>query len=239
MISCFRFALFIVFALFIFVDLYSQESSKQCKVEINSLVGTYTGECKSGFANGKGEAKGIHRYAGIFKFGLPNGKGTYYYNDTVYYAGMFQEGLKEGKGEIHYQRDGLDSVIKGYWSADVYRGKSYKTYNITEMPSFDRIEIVPSEESGNTLGIEISTTSGTSKDQYSGSGYVLTVTDVIAKDGSFIKKLETAESPFKFSTTYELTKFPVRLQGVFSNGRKFNLELYKKAKWRIQIFVNK
>jgi hypothetical protein len=29
------------------------------------------------------------------------------------------------------------------------------------------------------------------------------------------------------------------LQGMFSNGRTFNLELYKKAKWRIQIFVNR
>jgi hypothetical protein len=232
--------MFISIALFNCVNLYSQDSTKECKVELKSLSGTYIGECKNGFAHGKGEAKGIHHYVGIFKYGLPDGKGIYYYNNGVFYSGNFQDGLKEGKGETHYLREGKpDSLVKGYWSADEYRGKSYKTYNITEMPAFERVDIVPSDESGNTLTIEILTTTGAAKDQYSGSGYVLTVTDVIAKDGSLIRKLETAENPFKFSASYELSKFPVRLQGMFSNGRTFNLELYKKAKWRIQIFVNR
>ena len=222
-------------------NLYSQDGAKACKVELKSLTGTYQGECKNGFAHGKGEAKGEHRYVGTFKYGLPNGKGTYYYNTGVYYEGNFQEGLKEGKGETHYQRDGMpDSIVKGYWSADEYRGKSYKTYDITEMPAFDRVEITPSDESGNTLTIEITTTTGTPKDQFSVYSYVLTVIDVVAKDGSMIRKLETTpDNPAKYITSYELSKFPVKLQGRFSNGRTFNLELYKKAKWRIQIFINK
>ncbi|MEP7107173.1 MAG: hypothetical protein ABI760_04310 [Ferruginibacter sp.] len=232
--------MFISISLLNSVTLYSQDSTKECKVELKSLIGTYSGECKNGFAHGKGEAKGVHRYVGNFKYGLPNGKGVYYYNNAVFYSGNFQEGLKEGKGETHYQRDGMpDSLVKGYWSADEYRGKSYKTYNITEMPAFERVDIVPSDESGNTLTIEISSTSGATRDQFSTPGNALTVTDVIAKDGSLIRKLETAESLFKFSTSYELSKFPVRLQGMFSNGRTFNLELYKKAKWRIQIYINK
>lgn len=225
---------------FVSFNLYSQDNVKDCKVELTTLNGTYAGECKKGFAHGKGEAKGAHHYVGIFKYGLPNGKGTYYYSNSVYYTGNFQEGLKEGKGEIHYKREGMeDSVIKGYWSADEYRGKAYKTYNITEMPGFERVDIVPSDESGNTLTIEISSTSGIPNNQSPGSGYVLTVTEVIAKDGSLIRKLETNDSPLKFSTIYEINKFPVRLQGMFSNGRTFNVELYKKAQWRIQIFINK
>jgi hypothetical protein len=232
--------LFISITLFNTANLYSQDSTKTCKVELKTLTGTYEGECKNGFAHGKGEAKGGHRYVGMFKFGLPNGKGTYYYNNGIYYEGNFQEGLKEGKGETHYQRNGMtDSIVKGYWSADEYRGKSYKTYEITEMPAFERVEITPSDESGNTLTIEITTTTGTPKDQFSGSGYTLTVTDIIAKDGSMIRKLETADNPAKYTVSYELSKFPVKLQGRFSNGRIFNLELYKKAKWRIQIFINK
>jgi len=132
-----------------------------------------------------------------------------------------------------------DSIVKGYWSSDEYRGKSYKTYDVTEMPAFDRVQITPSDESGNILTIEITTTTGSPQDQVFGTGYVLTVTDVIAKDGSLIRKLETPDNPAKYIVSYELSKFPVKLQGRFSNGRTFNIELYKKAKWRIQIFINK
>jgi len=107
------------------------------------------------------------------------------------------------------------------------------------MPAFDLIEITPSDESGNTITIEITTTTGSPKDQMFGNGYVLTVTDIVAKDGSLIRKLETPDNPAKYVVIYELSKFPVKLQGRFSNGRTFNLELYKKAKWRINIFINK
>ncbi|MEO6455938.1 MAG: hypothetical protein ABIN97_17790 [Ginsengibacter sp.] len=235
-----RIYVIICIALFNFSRLYSQNNIQTCKVEAKDLIGTYAGECKNGFAHGKGEAKGINQYVGTFRYGLPDGKGTYYYNDNVYYNGYFQEGLKEGKGETHYKRDGMvDSLVKGYWSANEYRGKTYKTYNVTEMPSFDRADITPSEEAGNTLTIEISTTSSQPSSQYSGAGYLLSVINVIAKDGSYIRKLETPINPAKFSTTYELSQFPVRLLIALSNGRTISLELYKKAKWSIQLFINK
>ncbi len=220
--------------------LSAQDSMKTCKVEAKDLVGTYTGECKNGFAHGKGDAKGLYHYAGDFKYGLPNGKGIYNYGSTVFYNGSFQEGLKEGKGEMHYQRDGMpDSLVKGYWCADVFRGKTYKTYNVTEMPSFDRVEITPSDEPGNTITIEISTTSGLPNDQFSGYGHKLSVADVFTKDGSNIRKLETPLNSFKFSATYELSQFPVRLQVMLSNSQRINLELFKKAKWTMKLFLNK
>ena len=180
-------------------NLCAQGSTQTCKVESTNLIGSYQGECKNGFAHGKGEAKGRHRYVGLFRYGLPNGKGTYYGDAGVYYEGNFQDGLKEGKGEAHYVRTGLsDSIVKGYWSADEYRGKSYKTYDVTEMPAFERVDITPSDGSGNTFTIEITTTSGTPRDQYTGTGYTLAVIDVLAKDGSVITKLETADNPAKY-----------------------------------------
>ena len=125
------------------INLYAQDSSKLCQVEMDNLIGTYSGECKNGYANGKGEAKGIDRYAGLFRNGLPNGIGTYYYSDKIYYTGNFQDGVKEGKGEIHYVRNGMfDSLIKGFWSADEYRGKKYITYSFTNNSSFDRVSII-------------------------------------------------------------------------------------------------
>lgn len=227
----------IVFTLLFVFQLQAQD---KCKVASQSLSETYKGECKNGLAHGKGEAQGTHRYVGMFRHGFPNGKGMYYADGGVFYEGNFQEGLKEGKGEAHYPLSGRpDSIVKGFWSADVYRGKTYKTYDVSEMPAFERVDITPSDGTGNTFTIEITSTSGTPRDQYTGTGYSLSVIDVVAKDGSMIRKLETADNPAKYLVSYEITSFPVKLQGRFSNGRSFNIELYKKATWRMQIFVNR
>lgn len=225
----------ISFAIFSGTNLYAQQNT-ECKVDWAPLNGSYTGDCKNGYAHGKGEAKGSQRYTGQFKNGLPNGQGTYYYTDSIYHVGNFQDGIKEGKGTTFYVRVGKpDSVVKGYWSADVYRGKSYKTYNINDMPSYDRFEITPSDESGKTLTIETATTSGAGLPSM---GNTLTVNDVVALDGSFIRKLEVS-SGLKYLSTWEITKFPVRLRIMLSDGRAFTLELYKAAKWKVYIFLNK
>ena len=39
---------------------------QDCKVAVDSLIGSYSGGCKKGFAHGKGEAKGINHYVGDF-----------------------------------------------------------------------------------------------------------------------------------------------------------------------------
>ena len=44
-----------------------------CKVLMKEISGSYSGECKKGLADGKGEAKGVDRYIGAFKKGLPDG----------------------------------------------------------------------------------------------------------------------------------------------------------------------
>lgn len=203
--------------------LYAQDSAKPCQVKMVNIMGSYSGDCKNGYANGKGEAKGADRYIGLFKNGLPNGKGTYYYGDSLYYTGNFQDGVKEGKGEIHDLRNGTaDSLIKGYWSADEYRGKKYITYNFTNTSLFDQVTINPSSESGNTVTISTSS--------------YLTL-NLISTDGNFIKLLNTFTSPTKRTTTYEIDKFPARLEAVFSGGQACNIELYKQANWKIELLV--
>lgn len=225
----------IIVAFFCSCNLFAQQST-ECKVDWPALKGSYTGDCKNGYAHGKGEARGTQHYAGQFKNGLPNGQGTYYYCDSIYHAGNFQDGIKEGKGATYYVRTGKpDSVVKGYWSADVYRGKSYKTYNINDMPSYDRFEITPSDETGRTLTIETATSSGTGSPNM---GNTLTVNDVVSLDGSFIRKLDVS-SGLKCLSSWEISKFPIRVRVMLSDGRAFTLELYKAAKWRVYIFLNK
>ena len=55
---------------------YSQESQVQCKVLMEEISDWYQGDCKDGVAHGNGIAKGIDRYEGKFKKGLPNGRST-------------------------------------------------------------------------------------------------------------------------------------------------------------------
>jgi len=243
-IICFSTTIFISIFLSCF---FLNAQDKLCKVIPQKLVGQYSGDCKYGLANGKGEAKGIDRYVGSFKDGQPNGKGRYYFEDTAYYEGNFQDGLKEGKGEMHYIRKGRpDSTIKGHWSADMFRGLKYSSYKLSTSSFFDRTEVIPSDHTGHTVTIEIATSSGSpngapnhANNSGFNSGYVLLLNSLASPTNSILKTGAKYESAFKSSITYELTGFPCQLIGTFSNGEGFNLELYKAADWKVRFFVNK
>ncbi len=233
---------FIFFLHYLLVNNVFSQTKEICIVDMSTLKGKYSGDCKNGFANGKGSAEGIHKYSGNFKSGFPDGKGVYHYNDSTFYAGNFQAGLREGKGEMHHFRNGVDSIIKGYWSGDVYRGKRYVTYTYNTSQSFDIIEIIPSEQIGNTITFQVSTTSGSpdgTLTNLSNSGFTLTVNDVIALDQTFIRKLSDFASGNKYFVTYQINSFPARLFITFSNSRTMEMDLYKAAKWSVRLYVNK
>jgi hypothetical protein len=238
-----RLVFFLMLILLQVVSLQAQKDSTACKVNWTSLQGSYTGDCKDGLASGKGAARGIHSYTGGFKNGMPNGIGTYSFSDSLYFKGNFQDGLKEGKGEMHYQRRAMaDSIISGYWSADEFRGAKYITYNFTTTALFDAIEVTPSSASGNTITIEISTNSGAPNGVSTGgtgSGFVLTLKDLMSPTGSIVKTRSKFESSNKSYTTFELLSFPCKLFGTFSSGDTFELELFKAANWKARFFMNK
>ena len=85
-----------------------------CKVLLDSIKGTYAGECSNGKASGSGKAVGAHTYEGEFKGGLPEGKGKYTWANGDYYYGSWKKGLKEGKGELHRFENGKESLITDY-----------------------------------------------------------------------------------------------------------------------------
>lgn len=220
------------------VPIFAQTSG-DCKVETVALQGTYTGDCKNGLANGKGEALGLEQYKGMFKNGLPHGEGTYYYKDSSYYTGNFQDGIKEGKGEMHFPVTGkADSILKGFWSADVYRGKDYTRYKFSGSTYFDKVEIIPSKESGHTLTIEISTNSGSPDGSNPHGGIALFVSDLSVSDGVFANKVTSYQTPNKASIKYDLSKFPCHFFCTISNGETFSVDLYKSANWTIRLFKN-
>lgn len=220
----------------LFVTNINAQTAASCKVAVKELIGSYTGDCRNELANGTGEARGTHRYKGTFKDGMPNGTGVYYYADSEYYDGSFQNGIKEGKGEMHYIKKGVDSLIKGYWSGGEYRGKKYVTYNFSTTETFDRTDITPSSASGNSVTIEISTTSGSPAG--ANVGFVISLSNLISPTSSIQKMTNRFDSPLKSSATYELISFPCKLFGTLSDGRTFELELYKAADWKVRFYKN-
>lgn len=229
----------LILTLCVSAELIAQDTTKTCKVDMPEISGRYTGECKKGYAHGKGEAFGVYHYTGEFRYGLPSGKGRMDYGNT-WYEGAFLDGKKEGKGEMHYTAEGKDSVVKGYWSGDEYRGKTYITYKTDAVPKFDRVDINPSASSGHRITIEVSTTSSTDESVRLNPKPSVNLSELIAmKQASLIRYISNTESPIKYSWTFEIREFPILLRAQMTNGQYFDLELYKSADWTVRIYINK
>lgn len=91
-----------------------------CKVLLPSISESYTGPCKNGLAEGRGEASGIDHYSGDFKKGLPHGIGTYTWKTGEVYNGEWKNGHRNGEGEFTFNHMGRDSVLTGVWKTDKY-----------------------------------------------------------------------------------------------------------------------
>jgi hypothetical protein len=121
-------------------NLYPQGN---CKVLLPAIGDTYTGSCKQGMADGKGEAFGVDQYKGEFKKGLPDGIGTYIWQNGNKYEGEWKKGLREGEGKFTFTVNGRDSIVAGIWKEDKYVGKKEPPqYVITYKNSISRVSFV-------------------------------------------------------------------------------------------------
>jgi len=100
--------------------LYGQNA---CKVLLPRIGDSYTGSCKKGLADGKGEASGVDKYTGEFKKGLPDGEGTYVWQTGEVYKGKWRKGMRNGNGELIIKLADRDSVLAGIWKDDSYIGE--------------------------------------------------------------------------------------------------------------------
>jgi hypothetical protein len=209
---------------------YAQTEDQSCRVKSENLVGKYSGACKNGLADGKGEAIGEeHRYSGSFKAGLPDGPGAYYYSDSVYHLGSFQNGLREGRGEAHHiLANGRDSVIDGFWSGDKFIGKKYMTYKIQGASMFDNYEIIPSRHIGHSIIIEIKSTTGS-----------IAISEVSSINSNTTTKLGEQKTGIRRIYNYNQNGFPAKLLVKLANGQSFQLDLYKPADWMIRLYANR
>ncbi len=108
--------------------------AQDCKVLDPNLLGVYTGDCKNGKAEGQGKSVGLHSYEGEFKAGLPDGEGIYTDEKGSVFKGQFKKGKREGYGE-YIIKNGMDSVLTGYWKKNVYVGLYETPYKLISKTS--------------------------------------------------------------------------------------------------------
>lgn len=96
--------------------------------DADSSAYTYTGECKNGYADGKGVSTWSdgRRYQGDFKNGRKDGKGIDTWSDGSRYEGDFKNGLQDGKG-VEIRSEGIR--YEGDFKNNRLNGKGVKTYS--------------------------------------------------------------------------------------------------------------
>ena len=145
----------IVLLLLQFGPFLMAQPSDSCRVLLPEISGEYYGPCKDGYADGKGLAKGVDTYAGLFKGGLPHGRAEYTYKNGNCYKGAFSHGLKHGIGRFTYYIDGKEQILKGYWSNGEYAGisKPDEFYRVTNISGIEHYSINKAEGFENQVTI--------------------------------------------------------------------------------------
>ena len=129
--------------------------AQDCKVLDPNLFGVYNGDCKNGKAEGQGKSVGLHSYEGEFKAGLPDGEGIYTDEKGSDFKGQFKKGKREGYGE-YIIKNGMDSVLTGYWKKNVYVGLYETPYKVVSKTSMVNTININTQASKTFPTIEVS-----------------------------------------------------------------------------------
>lgn len=227
-----------VFLFITFITVSSFAQNPDCKVLLDSLKGTYEGECSNGKANGNGKAVGINTYEGEFRNGLPEGKGKYTWSSGDYYYGGWKKGLKEGKGELHRFENGKESLVTGYWKKDNYRGEYENPYVINNVtPEIGRVQVAKVGSKDHSLTITVENLVGGGSLNSSQFQTSTTMTSHQITRGSYVSKSTNALTN-KEITTFRGIVFPFR--GVFNfGGSMIDIEIFEEGGWDVIIPINK
>ena len=216
--------------------IYAQDA--ECKVLLDSLKGTYVGECKNGKANGTGKAVGTNTYDGEFKNGMPEGKGKYTWSNGDYYYGSWKKGQKDGKGELHHFENGTERRTAGYWKKDNYRGEYENPYVITNVtPDVGRVQVekMSDKEAAVTVTVESLATGASLNRNTFQTTTIMTAHQVTR--GQYVSKSSNALTN-KEITTFRGVIFPFRCTFNFGNSI-VEIEFFDKGAWNVMIPINK
>lgn len=216
--------------------LFAQDAA--CKVLLDSLKGTYVGECKNGKADGTGKAIGANTYDGEFKNGVPEGKGKYTWSNGDYYYGSWKKGLKDGKGELHHFEDGTERRTTGYWKKDNYRGEYENPYVITNVtPDVGRVQVEKMSDKEISVTVTVESLASSSSLLRSTFQTTTTMTAHQVTRGQYVSKSTNALTN-KEVTTFRGVIFPFKCTFNFGNSI-VEIEFFDKGAWDVVIPINK
>ena len=207
---------------------YTSAQNPDCKVLLDSLKGTYEGDCSNGKASGKGKAVGMATYEGDFKNGLPDGKGKYTWANGDFYYGGWKKGLKEGKGEIHHTMNGNENLITGYWKKDNYKGEFEEPYKIFDMSpgvSYKNFQKLDSKKKSVYISMKSGVMGGTA---------IVDVFQVVA--GSFTRTNFSEMSTTKI-VEFQDVIFPFRVKFTGIALGQIDIEFYESGEWKVEIVL--
>lgn len=205
------------YLLLVMVFLFQISNAQECKVLMAALEGEYKGECKKGKAHGEGEAIGMDTYKGEFKKGWPEGKGTYIWKNGDVFEGEFRKGEKHGEGTLYHKVK--DSVVKGFWKNDIYKGLYERSFkNIEKSQNVSAVNFSKIEE--NIQGVRISIKEGQQLINYP------RVT-IAVLDGRF----QTQNNQNNFVELTNVT-YPVKLKVLYKQDY-FVFEISEPGLWQI------
>lgn len=221
---------------------FSKAQSSTCLVMLDSLKGSYEGDCKSGKAEGHGKAIGTDTYEGNFKKGLPDGLGKYTWKNGNYYIGDWKNGLKDGHGEMFTIAGDKKDTLEGYWKKDVYKGLYKDPYVITNKSSeVGRVEVTKLHKAKeNELGkVEVTVENLKSASSTFNSGFATTtiMTESRVTRGGYMGKVTTPLTNREV-TTYQGVQFPVSFYFAFGNSI-LEVDIFEPGEWSINVPINK
>ncbi len=222
--------------IFMLNNAYTQKAD--CKVLLDSLKGSYAGECKNGKANGTGKAIGVNTYEGEFKNGLPEGKGKYTWSSGNFYYGAWKNGKKDGKGEMHEFDNGNATLVKGYWKKDIYKGEYENPYVITNVTSeIGRVLVtkMSTDESTITITVEGLKTATSFSSSTFQTSTVMTSHQVTR--GIYISKSSNANTNREI-TVFRGIEFPFRCTFNFGSSM-IEIEFFEHGAWDVFVPINK
>lgn len=231
----------LLFVLFPFFSVFAY--SQNCTVLMESLKGTYEGDCKKNKADGKGTANGEDTYIGEFKSGYPDGKGKYVWKNGDWYEGEWKKGIREGQGSMHYiSVKTKDSLVSGFWKKDKYIGKYEKPYIVhNKTPDVTRTDVTVNRETSlNEIVFSIETVSGGAPIGVT-SGTIIpkvTITDINLVSGQYMNKIDNNNLPKTFISTLKDVQFPFRAR-ITMGTDLLEIEFFEKGTYKVEIKILK
>lgn len=215
--------LFIFLIAFILNPAFAQNTA--CEVLLDSLKGSYEGECNKGKADGTGKAVGTDSYVGEFRNGLPDGKGKYSWKNGSYYEGNWRKGMKDGQGELHSIENKKLTVLVGFWKKDKYKGEFENPYRLVDMGTSITYKNVQN------LGARNNSVYFSMKTGAMG----VANTDNFQVLNGYYQRTNTSEMVSIKTIEFQDVQFPFRVRFNGVDRGIVDIEFFQSGEWRVEI----